>query len=124
MRMTQEEVYKYNARRKASNSAIPKLEVESKSIEREKYLHDSIIVECRRMGWAFVHSRMDRATTQAKGVPDFIIALPEGRTLWIECKSKIGKQSSEQQAFAYHIESLGHEYYEVRDFGDFLGVVQ
>ena len=105
-------------------STVNKSWVESKASEREKDLHIAIILECRRMGFAFVHSRMDRATTQSKGVPDFIIALPEGKTIWIECKSKSGKKSPEQMAFDYHLRKLEHRSYEVRSLDDFTSILR
>lgn len=76
--------------------------------ERESDLHDQIAEYCRERGWYFVHSRMDRKTTTAKGVFDFCIAMPKGRVAWIELKRKGGKASMEQLATQVHLRHLGH----------------
>ena len=55
------------------------------------------------------------------GVPDIYIAWRESRgdtfsqqTLWIELKSKEGRQSDEQCAFEVAVQAIGHSYYIVR----------
>lgn len=45
------------------------------------------------------------------GVPDIIVALRDGRTLWIELKAKRGRVSPAQEAFGEGLKALGHEYY-------------
>jgi len=80
----------------------------SEPVEKESDLHDDIIGLCRANGWYYVHSRMDRATTQAKGVSDFVIALDDGLTVWIEAKAKRGKVTTEQLATISHLKKLGH----------------
>lgn len=78
------------------------------AVERESDLHEQIIELCRERGFYPVHSRMDRRTSQALGVPDFIIALPGGKTLFLECKAKGRKATPEQNAAIAHLKSLGH----------------
>lgn len=90
----------------------------------ESDLHDKIAAECRRRGWAYVHSRMDAPTTTTRGVPDFIIAARDGRTLWIECKSATGKQTPAQLGFALQCERNGHKVHLVRSFDEFFKVAQ
>ena len=48
------------------------------------------------------------------GTPDFIVAAPGGVTLWIECKTKTGSLSKEQQQFGDKVRSLGHRWALVR----------
>jgi hypothetical protein len=67
---------------------------------------------------------MDRKTTQAPGVPDFIIALEDGRTLWVEAKAKGGKLRPEQAAWLSGLRSLGHVAAAVWSFDEFLQVVK
>lgn len=96
---------------------------------KESKLHDQIIAECQRRRWYFVHSRTDRKTTQAKGVPDFIIAAPArckawGEiTYWVECKRKGSKLSPEQTVTKHVLTALGHRYACVYSYEEFLAVI-
>lgn len=74
----------------------------------ERDLHDEIIALCRSRGWYYIHSRMDRASTVAVGAPDFVIALPGGRTVWLECKRKGSKPTPAQNAAISHLKHLDH----------------
>ena len=58
---------------------------------READLQEKISEECRRRGWIFVRSRMDRRTTTACGTHDYMILGDGGRTWLIEAKSRTGK---------------------------------
>lgn len=89
-------------------------------VDVESNLHDEILAYCRQHHCYVVHSRMDRATTNAVGVPDFIVALPGGRTIWIEAKSKKGKLTPAQNGVRIALNSLGHRWACVRNFGEFL----
>lgn len=77
-------------------------------VSREGDLHDDIIRLCKARSWFYVHSRMDKRTTQACGVPDFIIAMDDGKTAWIECKAKGNKPSNEQLATITFLKAKGH----------------
>ncbi len=91
----------------------------------ESVLQDKIEQECRQRQWAFARTRMDKATTfTMAGVPDFIIAMHSGRTLYMEVKTKTGKQSAEQKGFQVLLEMNGHEYHLVRSFAEFLSVTK
>lgn len=90
----------------------------------EADLHDKIEDELKRRGWYYVHSRMDMATTTALGVPDFIVAMPQGKTIWLEVKSKTGKMKREQLAAQMMLELHGHRHAVVRSFTDFLNLLR
>lgn len=89
----------------------------------EAELQDAIAAECRRRGWPFINPRRDRETTIQAGAPDFVIAASNGRTLWIECKSAIGKQSTEQIGFQMMLNHHGHVYHLCRSFIGFIAIV-
>jgi hypothetical protein len=44
------------------------------------------------------------------GVPDLCFILPEGRSAWLEMKTKIGKLSSAQKDFRDALLALGHHW--------------
>jgi len=90
----------------------------------ERQLHDQIIAHCRANGWYYVHSRMDQRTTIKVGCPDFIIALPHGKVLWLECKSKTGKLSDQQAGTIYALNALDHDVYVIRSMPEFLSVLE
>lgn len=45
-----------------------------------------------------------------KGTADFIVFLPEGRTLHLEVKNEKGRQNNNQVEMQKKLEGLGHEY--------------
>lgn len=57
------------------------------------------------------------------GVSDLIVVLPN-KVLFIEMKSKTGRQSIEQKQFQQHITELGFEYHLIRDFDTFHKLIQ
>lgn len=81
---------------------------------RERDLHDYIIDRCRDLGYYVIHSRMDRRSTVAVGAPDFVVAMPHGRTVWIECKSATGKPTRAQCSNITQLLHLGHVVHIVR----------
>lgn len=56
----------------------------------------------------YLWHRTDKASTATVGTPDFIVALPSGRTSWIELKAPGNSESTEQQAFRESLLKLGH----------------
>jgi hypothetical protein len=87
--------------------------------DRESELHDEILTHCRGKGWLCVHSRMDRKTTTARGVSDFIIVTP-CNVYFVECKRPGQKLRPEQQAFAANIKRLGWPCATVHSLDEFL----
>jgi hypothetical protein len=90
----------------------------------ESDLHDQITDYCLSRGWYFVHSRMDRRTTNAVGTPDFVIAGPDGVTFWIEAKRKGKKPTTEQLAAGVQLRHFGHRHEIVYTFGEFLTAIE
>lgn len=86
----------------------------------ESELHEHIETYCKTKGWYYVHSRCDRKTTTAIGTPDFVIALPSGRTFWCEVKRRKGKRAPAQLGVGMFLEHLGHAYACVYSFPEFL----
>jgi len=111
-RFSQADYIAYLARRKASEH------VQGKADDDEAGIHEAIISECRRLGLYYVHNRMDKPSTATVGAPDFIIALPHGKTLWIEAKSRQGKLRTEQAAAAVWLAKLGHNFRIVRSMAE------
>jgi hypothetical protein len=52
--------------------------------------------------------RLDKRATGKPGTPDFIIALPRAKTLWIEFKASGGHLSIPQAATFKNLARLGH----------------
>lgn len=71
-------------------------------------LHDQVETYCRSQGWYYLHSRMDRRTTVTVGAPDFVIFMPQGKTLCLELKRKGGKATKKQLETIAHLRKLGH----------------
>lgn len=102
---------------------LAKCETAVASTLKEAELHDEIERECRSRGWLYVHSRMDVPTTNQRGVPDFVVLADKGRTFLIECKSKTGKMTPEQEGFMRMAAMNGHVYDVVRSLQEFLDAV-
>ena len=89
-------------------------------------LHEQIIRHCQSQfpPWKFKHERTDKRTRSEEGSPDFVIALPGGRTIWIECKSKDAKLTTEQRAWKIQMNMLDHELHEIRSMEEFLRITR
>lgn len=127
MRWTQAELDAYEARSRTSKGKTLCEVFEAEAYEDEDKLHYDIMDACKHRGWPFVRSRPDRPTGQIAGVPDFIIATnlpdPMRKTLWVECKSRKGKQSPEQRGFEMALSMNNHNYHLVRSLSEFLSII-
>ena|SRR6185436_13553585 len=101
----------------------PKLIAPSQGVAMESELHAEIIDELKRRRLYFVRSRTDKRTTTQLGVPDFIIAMPNGKTLWVECKRKGNKLSQEQNITRHILIASGHRHAVVYSFQEFLNAI-
>jgi len=111
-----------NAKQRASiDAALGTVKPSTPPLESE--LHKDIEAELKRRRWYFCNSRMDRKTTTQLGVPDFVIAAPDGVTFWIEAKRKNGKLSPEQTISRHCLLAHGHKYatvFTIKEFTDFI----
>lgn len=89
-------------------------------VEDESLLHNQIIAECKRRGWIYFHSRMDKPTGATIGTPDFILAADGGRTFFIECKAAVGKLSTAQLGMQAWAKKLNHTIHVIRSFEEFI----
>jgi hypothetical protein len=88
----------------------------------ERDLHHQIEQYCNQHGWIYFSSRMDKKTRRKKGEPDFIVLLPEGRVLFVECKTAAGILSTAQEDMKRDMESLGHHFHVVRYLEAFIAL--
>jgi len=70
-----------------------------------------------------IKGAMNKSMGVVAGVADMCYLKPEGKVLWIEWKTEIGKQSNEQKEFEKVCRELGHEYVIVRSEDEFLQVI-
>jgi hypothetical protein len=118
-RITEADYYAMQARLRAKE----RVPVDEEAISREQRLHEQILTECHARRWLVIHSRMDRPTTTAKGVPDFVILADNGRLFLVEAKARQGKLSIAQLAFGIQCEYLGHKVHLVRSLANFIDAV-
>lgn len=78
----------------------------AKNDDPESALHDFILEYAHSKGWLPVHSRMDRPSTVAVGVCDFILITPDN-VYFVEAKRRGGKPTPKQQAFLTAVRCLG-----------------
>jgi hypothetical protein len=88
--------------------------------QKERDLHDFVLAQCKHRGWYAIHARMDMPTTVAVGAPDFVIVANNGRTIYIECKTGVGKLSQGQMVMVTWLMHLGHTLHICRSEGDVL----
>lgn len=63
-------------------------------------------------------------TGALKGIPDLVAALPEAITLWVECKTPVGRLSADQEAIHADLRSLGHHVIVARSIEDVRAALQ
>lgn len=97
--------------------------VPTQGVALESDLHKAIVAELKHRRWYFVHSRMDRPTTTQLGVVDFIVALPNGKTLWCEAKRKGGKLTQEQTITRHILVASGHWHEVVYSIEEFIEII-
>ena len=121
----------YNAlvRRKPSLLASIGLDVEPKEKvkepqEPEKEIHRKIAKWCKDYAMQSFHGAMHKRSGRTPGEPDFIIQLPDGKTLYVEVKTLKGKLSIEQECVIAHAWQLGHKIHVVRKFEEFHDLVK
>lgn len=93
-------------------------------VQHEDELHYQIIDYCKAKGWQYLHGSMAHKTFRTLGEPDFVILADKSRMFLIECKANGGKLSTDQLGFAMHAQKLGHEVHLIRNFGQFVDLIQ
>jgi hypothetical protein len=88
----------------------------------ESELHEQIRQECLHRGWMAFHGSMAHRAYRTPGEPDYVICCHEGKLLMIECKTRVGKLSTEQLGVAAWAAKLGHQVHTVRSYEEFLNV--
>lgn len=121
-KFSQEWLNAYNARQGKSVMGNPI--TGKKGVEDETKLHDQIFDECRRRGWIALHGAMSERTHRTLGEPDFTILADRGRVYFIECKSRTGKRSPDQQALHAWASKLGHPVHTIRTLEEFLAIIK
>jgi hypothetical protein len=91
-------------------------------VEHERDLHKQIQSECNRRGWLCLHGSMAHKAMRTLGEPDFTIG-GRGQVWFVECKSRIGKRTREQEGLAMVAEKNGLHIHLVRSFQAFLAIV-
>lgn len=118
MRFTQADVVAHYARLNKSKTAVP-----SDAVEQESQLHQEILADCKARGWLAFHGSMAHRTARTIGEPDFIVCADNGQVIFVECKTKTGKLSVEQQGVIAWAAKLGHTVHVVRSFVEYLHAV-
>ena len=119
MRWTEEKLTQHLAARKATEDETehesdntPESRLQARC---EAYLTDK--------GYYYFHDKSRQ--TNAPGLLDLVIALPHGRTVWIELKSKRGRMRPEQKETVYKLMCLGHEVFApVKSYKRFVEIIE
>jgi hypothetical protein len=106
-------------RAEIARQLAPRLVVSSSGGTEESGLHDEISDYCKSRGWLAFHGSMAHRAMRTLGEPDFIIARADGVTLYVECKTKTGKLTPEQQAIGHALTALGQRWAVVRSLEEF-----
>lgn len=87
-------------------------------------IHDKIIEYCEKQWpkWMYIRHRTDKKSGIQQGAPDFVIALPNGMTLWLECKAKGKKLTNHQLGWKVMLDQLQQKYALVHSFEEFQSV--
>ena len=116
MRWSQDELDAFYAKSKFKPE-VTKEDLDTDAKESE--LQSKIEAWCKERGYFHFHDRSRKVNTP--GMPDLVIALPGGKTLWCELKRpKGGKVSVEQQRVILRLNYLGHCVVVVNTFKGFL----
>lgn len=92
----------------------------------ESELAKNICAHAKSQGWPYIYfpqSEMVRFFLPA-GWPDFVIAIPQGRTIYLETKSAKGELRKKQTLMANMFRYLGHEYEKCKSFKRYLKIVE
>ena len=74
--------------------------------------------------WKIISARPDEKSTIQPGAQDMTIFMPGSRVLCLELKSKTGKRSPAQLAWAAQMRMLGHKVHCIRTVEEFLNLTR
>lgn len=100
--------------------------IEGEPPESESKLAEQIRAYCADQWprWKIIQARRDKRSTIAVGAQDLTVFLPQGKVLCIELKSRTGKRTEAQLAWAAEMKMCGHVVHVVRTFEEFLMLVK
>lgn len=87
-----------------------------------QYLASRHLLAFRMQSGALVNPRGRPVRFGTPGMAD-ILCFTNTQTLWVECKSAVGKQSLEQKQFQQRVEERGHKYVICRSLDDVTKLV-
>ncbi len=96
--------------------------MEAFKAREEKQLHKLIWQELNRRDVVVIHSRMDKRTTNAMGIPDFCFVYG-GVPYAIEAKARKGKLTAEQMRTLHRMAGNGWHCHVVFNFDEFKKII-
>lgn len=92
-----------------------RLQPKGRKVQPETVIRTAIRDYLNLCGWKV--TRIVQSALSEKGIPD-LVAMREGRTVWIECKAPHGRLSDYQQAWLQDLEDHGGSYIVARSVED------
>ena len=108
------------ARQHNSEAGVGEVEIRADAVDYEDGLHNDILDECLRRGWIAFHGSMAHSTFRTPGEPDFVILADGARLFLVECKTRTGKLTKDQQAIAAWARKLGFTIHLIRSMSAFM----
>ena len=92
----------------------------------ESALASKIVKHATGQGWPHIYFPQTKKLRNflPPGWPDFVIAIPGGRTIYLETKAAKGELRKKQTLMANMFRMLGHEYYKVKSFKRWLDILE
>lgn len=129
-RMTEQELAAYNMRQHMRSLTPQQRQALDDNVadEAESELHEQFSQYLRYKSIPFIHSRMDRKATIARGIEDFACAVKgnDGKALWVAIEMKVaGRQlSAEQEVRKQEILHAGGRYVVARSLAAAIAEIQ
>lgn len=90
----------------------------------ESDLQKKIVADAVANGWPVLSFPQSEKVKRflPPGWPDILIAMPKGRTVYLETKSATGELGKKQKLMCNMFRMLGHSYYKVKSFKRYLEI--
>ena len=90
----------------------------------ESELQRKIVADAKANGWPCLSFPQSEKVKRflPPGWPDILIAMPKGRTVFLETKSATEELREKQKLMCNMFRMLGHEYYKVKSFKRYLEI--